>query len=73
MFVKTSYKWYIDIMNRTTPRIKTIDTKIYEVKHSQYENVSKLPMRAMLSTPSGGSQTVLLQHMIFDMYKVCVE
>ena len=60
-------------MNRTTPDIKPMDTKNYEAKQSKYDNVSKLPMRAMLSAPSGGGKTVLLQNMILDIYKGCFE
>ena len=59
-------------MNRT-PDNKPINTHNYEVKQSQYDNVSKLPMRAMISGPSGSGKTILLQNMILDIYKGCFE
>ena len=60
-------------MNRTTPDIKPVKTHNSEVKQSQYDNVSKLPMRAMICAPSGAGKTVLLQNMILDIYKGCFE
>ena len=47
-------------MNRTTSDIKPIKNHNYEVKQSQYDNVSKLPMRAMSCGPSGSGKTILL-------------
>ena len=60
-------------MKHTTPIITPIQTKNYEVKQSKYDNVSKLPMRAMICGPSGSGKTILLQNMIFDIYKGCFE
>ena len=53
------------------PEIKPIKHIGYECKQSVYEHVPKLPMRAMILSPSGGGKTVLLQNMILDMYRGC--
>ena len=45
------------------PDIKPIKLKEYETKQSKYEQVGKLPMRAMLCAPSGGGKTISLQNM----------
>ena len=53
------------------PDIKPIKLKEYETKQSKYEQVGKLPMRAMLCAPSGGGKTILLQNMVLDIYRGC--
>jgi hypothetical protein len=56
---------------KTTPDIKPIKIKEYEVKQSDYDHVGKLPIRSLLIGPSGSGKTVLLQNMILDIYKDC--
>ena len=58
-------------MSDKVPTIKPIKLKDYEVCQSKYENVPKLPFRAMLIAPSGGGKTILLQNMILDIYRNC--
>ena len=53
------------------PEIKPNKHIEYECKQSKFEHVPKLPMRAMILSPSGGGKTVLLQNMILDMYRGC--
>ena len=54
------------------PTISPIKHIEYECKQSKYgEHVPKLPMRSMILSPSGGGKTVLLQNMIFDIYRGC--
>ena len=53
------------------PEIKPIQHIEYECRQSKYEHVPKLPMRAMILSPSGGGKTVLLHNMILDMYRGC--
>ena len=56
----------------TTPEIKPIKLKEFEVKQSKYGDVvPKLPMRSMILAPSGSGKTVLLQNMILDIYRGC--
>ena len=54
------------------PTISTIKHIEYECKQSKYgDHVPKLPMRAMILSPSGGGKTVLLQNMILNIYRGC--
>jgi hypothetical protein len=53
----------------TTPTINPIALKDYEVKQSKYNIVGKLPIRSILLAPSSSGKTVLIQNMIFDIYK----
>ena len=55
----------------STPDIKPIKVKEYEVKQSKYQSCGRLPMRAMICGPSGSGKTILLQNMILDIYKGC--
>ena len=55
-----------------TPVIAPIKSKQYTCKQSVCDHVPKLPMRSMLLAPSGGGKTVLLQNMILDIYKGCL-
>ena len=52
------------------PTISLLKHIEYECKQSKYgKHVPKLPMRAMILSPSGGGKTVLLQNMILDIYR----
>ena len=54
------------------PTISPIKHIEYECKQSKYgDHVPKLAMRAMILSPSGGGETVLLQNMILDIYRGC--
>ena len=55
----------------STPSVKPIQVKEFEVKQSKYDKVCKLPMRSVLLGPSGSGKTVLLQNMILDIYRDC--
>ena len=55
----------------STPDIKPIKVKEFNVKQSSYSQCGRLPMRAMLCGPSGSGKTILLQNMILDSYKGC--
>ena len=55
----------------STPDIKPIKAKPYEVNQSSYSQCGRLPMRAMICGPSGSGKTILLQNMILDIYKGC--
>ena len=55
----------------STPDIKPIKVKEFNVKQSSYSQCGRLPMRAMICGPSGSGKTVLLQNMILDIYKGC--
>ena len=56
----------------TTPKNQTIHIKEYTVKQSSYDMVEKLPLRSIILGPSGSGKTVLLQNIILDIYKECV-
>ena len=53
------------------PTTTLIKHKEFLSKQSAYDHVPKLPMRAMILSPSGGGKTVLLQNMILDIYRGC--
>ena len=55
----------------STPDIKPIKVKEFNVKQSSYSQCGRLPMRAMICGPSGSGKTILLQNMILDIYKGC--
>ena len=55
------------------PDIKPISIKQFETKQSKYDQVQKLPVRAILVGPSGAGKGVLLQNMILDIYRDCFE
>jgi len=53
------------------PIIKPVQTKEYETKQSNYNVVSRLPLRSIVLGPSGSGKSILLQSMILDIYKDC--
>ena len=53
------------------PIITPIKLKHYECKQSNYEVAPQLPMRSMVSAPSGQGKIVLLVNMIRDIHKGC--
>ena len=54
------------------PSLKPIELKEHTCSQGHYGDfVPKLPMRSMLVGPSGSGETVLLIHMILDIYKGC--
>lgn len=55
----------------SVPIIKEIKSQEYTVKQSKYENVGKLPTRAILAAPSGGGKTNLLVNLLIDVYRGC--
>ena len=55
----------------STPDVKPIKVKEFNVKQSSCSQCGRLPMRAMICGPSGSGKTILLQNMILDMYKGC--
>ena len=59
--------------DKNGPEIKPINTGItqYNTKQSKYETAAKLPCRSILLGPSGSSKTVLLTHLILDVYRNC--
>ena len=56
-----------------TPDVKPIKTKQYDVPESKYKQVGKLPFRSIVLGSSGSGKTILLQHMIIDIYKTMFE
>ena len=55
------------------PTISHIKHIEYDCKQSKYgEHVPKLPMRSMTLSPSGGGKTVLLQNMMLDICRGCL-
>ena len=55
------------------PKIQPIGLEKYTVEQSKYNNVGKLPLRALLVAPSNSGKTILLQNFILDIYKNCFE
>jgi len=53
------------------PKLEPIKVKEFEVKQSKYEQVPKLPLRAMIVGPSGCGKTILLQNLVLDVYRGC--
>ena len=54
----------------SAPTIKPIKLKDFSCKQSSYNDVvPKLPMRSMLCGPNSSGKTVLLSHMILDIYR----
>ena len=60
-------------MTDKAPVIKPIKVKEFEFKQSKYKQCGSLPVRSILLGPSGSGKGVLLQNMILDIYKKCVE
>ena len=46
-------------------------TKEYRIPQSKYPQADRLPTRSILLAPSGSGKTVLLQHLILDMFRDC--
>ncbi len=55
------------------PDIKPIKPKEYDIPTSKYPQCGKLPLRMIISAPSGSGKGILLQNMILDIYKGCFE
>ena len=55
------------------PDVKPVRHKEFKCKQSKYTHAPKLPMRAVIYGPSGSGKSVLLQSMILDIYKGCME
>ena len=56
-----------------TPQIKPLSTTQFNAKQSKYAMCAELPMRSIILGPSGSGKSVLLQNMIYDIYKGCFE
>ncbi len=56
-----------------TPNIKPLSTKKSNTKQSKYAMCAELPMRSIIVGTSGSGNSVLLQNMIYDIYKGCLE
>ena len=54
------------------PKIEPIKITEDEVKQSKYQIVGKLQIHSIILGPSGSGKTVLLQNMILDIYKDCI-
>ena len=53
------------------PKIEPIKLKEFDTKQSKYPLVPQIPFRSVILGPSGSGKTILLQNMIFDIYKDC--
>jgi hypothetical protein len=62
--------FYPHVMSKT-PKVEPTHVQEYTVKQSKYDVVGKLPIRSVILGPSGSGKTVLLQNMIWDIYKDC--
>ena len=51
------------------PIVQPINTKIYDFKQSKYEVAPRLPFGQIITGPSGSGKGILLQSMIFDIYR----
>lgn len=56
---------------KAVPKVEPYTHTEFECKPSPYDNVPKLPMRAMICAPSCAGKTVLLQNMILKIYRGC--
>ena len=56
-----------------SPDIKPLSTTKFNAKQSNYAMCAELPMRSIILGPSGSGKSVLLQNMIYDIYKGCFE
>ena len=56
-----------------SPDIKPLSTTQFNAKQSRYSMCAELPMRSIILGPSGSGKSVLLQNMIYDIYKGCFE
>jgi hypothetical protein len=52
-----------------SPDIKPLSTTKFNAKQSRYSMCAELPMRSIILGPSGSGKSVLLQNMIYDIYK----
>ena len=53
----------------STPTIKPLSVKEFEVKQSKYNVVGTLPIRTILLSPSGGGKPILIANLIMEIYK----
>ena len=53
------------------PKVVPRTTKEYRIPQSKYPQADRLPTRSILLAPSGSGKTVLLQHLILDMFRDC--
>ena len=60
-------------MSDKAPVIKPIKVKEYSFKQSKYKQCSYLPVRSIILGPSGSGKGILLQNIIFDIYRDCFE
>ena len=51
------------------PIIKPINITADELKQSKYEHVPKLQFRSIIVASSTGGKTVLIQNVIFNVYR----
>ena len=51
------------------PLVKPVNVKEYEFKQSKYEIAPRLPFSQIIVGPSGSGKGILLQSMIFDIYR----
>ena len=58
-------------MQKETPNVQPIKLTEFETKQSKHKMLGKLPTRALLVGPSGSGKGVLLQNLIFDIYRDC--
>ena len=54
-------------------KIEPIQVKQYEVKQSKYKQCGTLPIRNVILGPSGSGKTILLQNLILNVYRGCLE
>jgi len=60
----------------TTPQIKPIQVKEYEVKQSRLSHIAesgKLPVRGCILAPSSGGKTNLIANLLLDVYRGAFE
>ncbi len=57
----------------TYPIIKPAHIKEYDIPESKYPQCGKLPLRMVMTAPSGGGKGILLQNIILDIYRDCFE
>ena len=55
------------------PDIKPVKLTEYDIPKNKYPQCGSLPLRMIISAPSGSGKGILLQNMILDIYKGCFE
>jgi hypothetical protein len=53
--------------------ITLISVKSFTCKQSEHGVVPSLPLRGVMSTPSGSGETVVLHNLILNVYRECFE